>query len=81
MSKLKENVLYEIPEKWFLYVDKLLENIEWYCTENKISLPVILQVKEKYGELRFYYGINEDWTDGDFNRVEMMVEITERICL
>lgn len=81
MSKFTEDVFYEIPEYWILHVEKLLQDIEKYCIENKISLPYILQIKEKYGTLRFYYSIGEDWSGYNIAEIDLMIEMTEKLCV
>jgi len=79
MSKFTESTLYETSEEWYTDLDELLEEIEHYCDFYKITLPYILQIKEKYGELRVYYSAQEDWIEDDYTYVDYLIERTDRI--
>lgn len=48
------------PDGWIPLVDKLCNDIVLCCKENNITF-IIDKIKEKFGELRFYYsGGNEE---------------------
>ena len=44
----------EAPSGWNDLLDCLMTNIEEYCVKNQVRLPVVIQIKEKFGGLRFY---------------------------
>jgi len=39
---------------WFPIIEDLCNRIHTYCTRMGIAFPIVLQVKEKFGTLRFY---------------------------
>jgi hypothetical protein len=43
-----------VPHGWLTIVDTLCTAIERYCDNKKIPLPVVAQIKEKFGGLRYY---------------------------
>lgn len=57
--KLKElplynDIIFEIQDGWFQLVYDLGKKIINYCDEKEIEYPNIFQIKEKFGQLRFY---------------------------
>lgn len=44
----------ECGDGWFNLLDKLMDNITKNCDKIKVKYPVIFQIKEKFGGLRFY---------------------------
>jgi hypothetical protein len=47
---------FECGEGWFGLISDLCHNLTNYCVENNIEIPEVVQVKEKFGGLRFYIG-------------------------
>jgi len=79
---LMENGYYRIssfiPEGWMEIVDNLCECIQGYIDNNNIHNPhlpklqqvEVVQIKEKFAELRFY-------TNGNNNTIDGMIEFAE----
>lgn len=66
--------LEHIGAGWQPIVKVLLD----FCTEHNIQ---VLQVKEKFGGLRFYYYADPDTVDTDtWQEIKQMVEAAERLC-
>ena len=53
------NCTFEVKRGWFGILLELGTDLEKYCNEHKIDLPIILQIKEKFGTLRFYYTLKD----------------------
>lgn len=53
--KIFENITYKIKDGWTDLIYNLGKDITELCESANCELPKILQVKEKYGTLRFYY--------------------------
>ena len=49
---------------WFWLIDKLCECIQTYVDNNKKPQPVVAQVKEKFGGLRYYVDNTDDTIEG-----------------
>lgn len=73
---------YGVPEGWLSVIDKLCGSIQSYVDNTTIyedggkrhtPQPVCIQMKEKYGGLRFY-------VDNSDERVEGMIRMAEYIC-
>ena len=45
---------------WYNLIDKLCSDIVFYCKENNLEQPKAVQVKEKFGGLRFYIDGGDD---------------------
>jgi hypothetical protein len=43
---------------WYLLIDKLCSSLQWDTDTNKYPQVIALQVKEKFGTLRFYYSFD-----------------------
>ena len=67
----------EVGDGWFSLVDVLCEQLQGETDQNGAPQIVAIQVKEKYGELRFYVGSASE-------RQEAMIEFAEalsaRVC-
>ena len=67
----------EVGDGWFSLVDVLCEQLQGETDQNGAPQIVAIQVKEKYGELRFYVGSASE-------RQEAMTEFAEalsaRVC-
>lgn len=59
-------------------------NPAWIKTSQEIPKPisqvVAVQVKEKFGTLRFYYDGGDDYIDGAVAMAEMMSSVTCEVC-
>jgi len=45
---------FECKDGWYWLINNLMANIYNYCEWNKIDVPSVLQIKEKFGRLCFY---------------------------
>jgi hypothetical protein len=83
-SPLTESLMafgFEHSDGWFNIIDELSAKIEAYNqTVDEVEQCVAMQVKEKYGTLRFYImgGTEEiyDWID----EAEKLTEVTCEVC-
>ncbi len=61
----------EIPEEWYFLVDTLCTQILEYLKANSDACPFyVVQVKEKFGGLRFY-------AEGGDNYIEGLIAMSE----
>lgn len=59
-----DNFCFECEEGWFGVIDKMCYQITEYLQKNpSVEKITALQVKEKFGTLRFYYSGGDDFTD------------------
>ena len=56
--------LFECGDGWFWLIDNLCNTIQRYINDNKKKQVEAVQVKEKYGTLRFYTNTSDDLIDG-----------------
>jgi len=74
---------FECGDGWYDLIDRLCANIQNYIknknNNNKEVVPqvVALQVKEKFGTLRFYVSGGDDFTDG---MIWMAESMSGKIC-
>lgn len=76
---------FECGDGWYHIIDglcKLIENQRYHNELNKkeMSPVVALQVKEKYGTLRFYYSGGDEYIDGAVSMAERMSAVTCEAC-
>ena len=75
---------YNLPSGWYLLVDKLCSNLSVLLDEEhkKIKenheepLFMLLQIKEKFGGLRFYYMMNTQ-NDDLYQEIRKLIDIAE----
>lgn len=80
----------DTPDSWYNIIQKLCEKLQWDTDNNNYPQVVAEQVKEKFGTLRFYYGLdniqklseerlthNEGYIEGV---VSVYEDITSGIC-
>ncbi len=72
-------------EGWYNIIDQLCDNIQshidWQAKQGKdIPQVVAMQVKEKFGTLRFYYNGGDDVIDGMVRMAESMSAVTCEEC-
>lgn len=76
---------FEHGDGWYNIIDKLCENIQshidWHNRAGeKVPQLVAVQVKEKFGALRFYTGPSTDYIRGMIAMAESMSEVTCEEC-
>lgn len=59
---------FDCGDGWFYILDNLCSGITSYCKRNKIEMPIVQQVKEKFGSLRFYLDHTKDDTISELIR-------------
>lgn len=57
---------------WYNIINALCENIMAYCNSHNCPTPAVIQVKEKFGGLRFY-------TRGTVWEIDRMIEDAEEL--
>ena len=71
---------FECSDAWYFLIDNLCEHIQSYIDNNKhlnITQVVAIQVKEKYGTLRWYYHGGNEYIDGMVSHTKYL---TGKIC-
>lgn len=74
---------FECDDGWYWLIDNLCESIQSYIDNNKpnkVNQIVAVQVKEKYGGLRFYYDGGNDFISGMVRLAENLSYKTCEIC-
>lgn len=66
----------EVDDGWYDLIDALCHQIQSHCQWRDINVEAV-QVKEKFGGLRFYVDCSEDYLDG---AIDMAEEMSYRIC-
>ncbi len=51
---------FECGDGWFELIYNLSRDITVYCIKENIKMPEVIQVKEKFGSLRFYIQFGDD---------------------
>lgn len=54
----------ECDKGWYWLIENLMSTIYQYCKNNDKKIPDILQIKEKFGGLRFYIQGGNELIDG-----------------
>jgi len=65
---------------WFYIINNLCNSIYQYCQNYKIKFPDVIQIKEKFGTLRFYIDNGDTTIHQLINYAEMMTEKTCEMC-
>ena len=55
---------FECHDGWYWLIDTLMDTISSYCKNNEVESINIIQIKEKYSSLRFYYSGGDTMIDG-----------------
>jgi hypothetical protein len=81
---------FECGDGWYEVIRELSNNIYVGCVERKIKMglpddlefnPIhVIQVKEKYGTLRFYLSGMHDWMQGFIDIAEVRSSVTCETC-
>lgn len=56
---------FSCEDGWFRLIDQLCQSLQWNTDKNKYPQVIADQVKEKFGELRFYYHTSYDDKDAE----------------
>lgn len=72
---------FEHGDGWFKIVDDLCSEITHYCKSHAIEIPEVVQVKEKFGGLRFYIGgVHPDHFDNIFGFINKAERVSLKTC-
>jgi hypothetical protein len=75
---------FECDDGWFEIIDNLCLELTEYCKKHDIEIPEVVQVKEKFGGLRFYLGgIHKDHFDAIYkiiSKAEGLSYVTCEVC-
>jgi hypothetical protein len=66
----------DCPDSWFNLLDELCSKIQTYCNKQNIQIEAV-QVKEKYGYLRFYTTYEDDIISG---YIDLAEQASMKIC-
>jgi len=70
----------ECGDGWYKLIDILCSNLQWNTDRNKYPQVEAVQVKEKFGTLRFYYSIlpsEEEYRENHCGVHEGMISMVE----
>ena len=75
---------YSLPSGWYLLVDKLCSDLSVLLDEERKNIKedpeqplfMLLQIKEKFGGLRFYYMMNTD-NDKLYHEIRKLIDTAE----
>lgn len=68
---------FDCGDGWFDLIDTLCERLQFWTDHNKAPQVVAVQVKEKFGELRFYPNLA---SEEQFGMITMAEAMSARIC-
>lgn len=66
----------QCDDGWYNIIHDLSSEIDSWCEKNKLKIEA-LQVKEKFGTLRFYIGLCEDssfWNNDQYNEISNIIK-------
>lgn len=61
---------FECGNGWFQLIYNLSKEITDFCKKKGIEIPEVMQVKQKFGSLRYYY-------EGSVTEIDLMIEKAE----
>ena len=71
----------ECSDGWFNIINMLCRNIQSHLNwKTEVSQVVVIQAKEKFGSLRFYYDGGDEYVSGLVSMAEAMSEVTCEVC-
>ena len=70
---------FETPSGWDWVVEKYLEKTQWDVEKNKLNIR-ILQIKEKFGQLRIYTDVLDCNYDLDSNNIAYCAALADYTC-
>jgi len=82
-AKLLKGITLECGDGWHIILDNLLAIVEYRnskAAESGDDFVKIIQIKEKFGGLRFYYRGGDDHLAGAVQMAEYMSEKTCDVC-
>jgi hypothetical protein len=62
----------ECDDGWYMLIDKLCECLQFNTDKNEYPQVEAIQVKEKFGGLRFYVNASDDYQRGQIDFAESM---------
>ena len=72
---------FECHDGWFTIIDTLMDSIQSYIKLNHPEIKInLVQVKEKFGGLRFYLNGGDDYIDGMVSLAEHLSYRTCEFC-
>lgn len=69
-----------IDTGWQKIIESLSANIDFYVKQSKIDYPKVAQIKEKFGDLRFYYDGGDEQIHGMVRMAESWASNTCEVC-
>jgi hypothetical protein len=87
-GNMKETLMcwgFECGDGWFQIINQLCNNIQhhidWKNKDSEVVPQVVaMQIKEKFGTLRFYYSGGDDYINGLCAMAESMSGVTCEVC-
>jgi len=74
-------IVHNCDDGWTNLLDELCNKIYTHCRENHLDIPKVVQVKEKFGGLRFYINsYPDDYVDTLIEEYEGISEKTCEVC-
>ena len=70
---------FEVPNGWDWIVEKYLEKTQWDVEKNKLNISII-QIKEKFGQLRIYTDVWDCNYDPDTNNIAYCEALADYTC-
>src|SRR3990167_1241920 len=72
---------FECDDGWYDLIDGLCLALSSYCEDNNIEIPEAVQVKEKFGGLRFYLGgVHKDHFHAVHGLTDQAEKMSYKIC-
>jgi hypothetical protein len=71
---------FETGNGWYDLIYQLSEDITKYCSTLRVECPIVVQVKEKFGGLRFYISSGDKQITKFIERAEEKSYITCDVC-
>jgi len=75
--KILSNIYLEVGDGWYNLIDQLCETLQFDTDNNSYPQVVAVQIKEKFGSLRFYV---ESVNDQQFGAISFAEQLTKHIC-
>ena len=71
----------ECNDGWYPLIDNICSGIKKICLKNNVKIPVVHQIKEKFGGLRFYIGtVNKKVSKEVFDIIHKGEKVSYNIC-
>lgn len=72
---------FDCDDGWFELIENLCFAITEYCTAEGVEVPEVVQVKEKFGGLRFYLnGVHNDHFNNIYNLISQAEKQSYKVC-